>query len=84
MKKKIKIKDFLILQRPEKVQDSYIIKQINNKNCQNLEILKLIKEILENYPNLTAKQKIAYCKGQRDIMKLYFRNIHEEKKKREL
>lgn len=69
------------MQRPEKDQDCYIIKQVDNKNCQNLESLKLIKEILETYPNLTAKQKIAYCKSQRNIMKLYFRNIQEDKER---
>lgn len=31
------------------------------------------------YPNLTDKQKIAYCKTQRTLIKLYLKKIQENK-----
>lgn len=75
--KKIRIKDFIVIERPEKDKKSYIIKQFKNTREQNLEILKLLKEILEMYPNLTDKQKIAYCKTQRNLIKLYLKKVQE-------
>lgn len=79
IKKKINIKEFLVIQKPEANQNRYIIKKFEKNRSQNLEILNMIKEILETYPNLTYKQKIDYCKYQRFLIKLYLRGIQGNK-----
>ena len=84
LKKKIKIQEFLVFKKPEINQDNYIIKKFEKSRTQNLEILNIIKEILEKYPNLTDKQKIDYCKNQRTLIKLYLKNLqHNKNEKKE-
>jgi len=82
-KKKLTIQDFLVLKKPEEEQNNYIIKKFENSKSQNLEILIIIKEILETYPNLTDKQKIDYCKSQRALIKLYLKNLQHNKNEKE-
>jgi len=83
IKKKLMIQDFLVLKKPEIDQDNYIIKKFEKSRTQNLEILNIIKEILETYPNLTDKQKIDYCKNQRTLIKLYLKNLQHNKNEKE-
>jgi len=78
IEKKLKIKEFLVIQKPEENQISYIIKKFEKTRAQSLEILNMIKEILENYPNLSDKQKIDYCKSQRALIKLYLKGLQKD------
>ncbi|MFW9947131.1 MAG: hypothetical protein ACFFDX_09915, partial [Candidatus Odinarchaeota archaeon] len=75
------IREFIVYKKVEQNSNEYVIKKFEKTKEQNLEILNLIKDILENVANLTPKQIIDYCKSQRYFMKLYFKQIQEESEK---
>ena len=74
------IQEFIVYIKPGQNTHEYVIKKFEGTKEQNLEMLKLIKEILETAANLTPKQIIHYCNSQRYFMKLYFKQIQDESK----
>lgn len=75
------IREFIVYKKLGQNSNEYVIKKFDKTKEQNLEMLNLIKDILENVVNLTPKQIIDYCNSQRYFMKLYFKQIQEESKK---
>ncbi|MFX0026838.1 MAG: hypothetical protein ACFE8M_10515 [Candidatus Hermodarchaeota archaeon] len=75
------VREFIVYKKVGQNSNEYVIKKFNKSKEQNLEMLNLIKDILENVANLTPKQIIDYCNSQRYFMKLYFKQIQEESKK---
>ena len=75
------IQEFIVYKKLGQNSNEYVIKKFDKTKEQNLEMLNLIKDILENVANLTPKQIIDYCNNQRYFMKLYFKKIQEESKK---
>jgi len=75
------IQEYIIYKKLGQNSNEYVIKKFDKTKEQNLEILNLIKNILENVVNLTPKQIIDYCNSQRYFMKLFFKQIQEESKK---
>ena len=74
------IQEFIVYKKPGQDSNEYVIKKFDKTKEQNLEMLNLIKEILENTANLTPKQIIDYCNSQRYFMKLYFKQLQDESK----
>jgi len=73
-----KIQEFIVYQKPGQEPNEYVIKKFDKSKEQNLEILNLIKEILNNTAKLTPRQIIDYCNSQRYFIKLYFKQLQEE------
>ncbi|MFX1402020.1 MAG: hypothetical protein ACFE8V_12335 [Promethearchaeota archaeon] len=75
---KAKIQEFIVYQKPGQEPNEYVIKKFDKSKEQNLEILNLIKEILNNTAKLTPRQIIDYCNSQRYFIKLYFKQLQEK------
>lgn len=71
------IREFIVYKKLGQNSNEYVIKKFDKTKEQNLEMLNLIKVLLDNVANLTPKQIIDYCKSQRYFMKLYFKNLNE-------
>lgn len=72
------IQEFIVYQKLGQDTNKYIIKKFDKTKEQNLEMLNLIKEILENTANLSPHQIIEYCNCQRYFMKLYFKQLQKK------
>jgi hypothetical protein len=77
---KSKIQEFIVYQKPGQETNEYVIKKFDKTKEQNLEMLNLIKEILNNTAKLSPKQILDYCQSQRYFMKLYFKQLQKEEK----
>lgn len=59
-------------------------KNSSKMDSENLLRVKQMHEILENSQSLTKAQKLDYCNSQRQLIKLYLKEIANKKKKNKI
>jgi len=77
-KKKVRIKDFLVIKESRDDQDNYKIIEFENTKEQNLEVLQFIQRMIESYPDMSSSQVKDYLKRQRYFIKLYLKEVNKD------
>ena len=78
IKKRVKIKDFLVFKESNDDQDCYTIKRFEKTKEQNLEVLQFIQRTIKNHLDLNSDQVKDYLKRQRYFIKLYLKEVNKE------
>ena len=77
-KKKVRIKEFLVIKESSDEQDNYRIIEFENTKEQNFEALQFIQRMIKSYPDMNSNQMKDYLKRQRYFIKLYLKGVNKE------
>jgi len=79
-KKKIKIQDFLVLEKQEESGSTkYVIKSFGYSKKEALTALSFLKDSIASFNKLSPLQKIEFCQSQRALIKLYLKLLNQKK-----
>jgi hypothetical protein len=78
IRKVIKIREFLVLDKEIDGKTNYIIKPYNSSKEEAMEALAFLKEEISSFNELSPIQKIEFCKNQRKLIKLYLKLLNQK------